>query len=155
MRRLFPLALLVAPLAVLSARAQERVPPPDYGGGGVALVSGWVHQFLGRGPNHQDIVNGRDIDAGRLDPNDLLPGVLSCGEYYGRAGGNDPGWVQKVYRNVVGRAPTQREMDYWVGRLQNGPPGMDGRTEVAYALLRALPAEPDARTAEFRLPPAV
>ena len=138
MRRLFTWALIVAPLAVLPARAQEPVPPPDYGGG-VALVSGWIHQFLGRAPNRQDIANGQAIDAGAQDPTDLLAGVVSCDEYYNRAGGDDSRYIQKLFRDVVGRQPSQREADYWVRRLQNEPPGMDGRTDVAFALLRRYP----------------
>ena len=142
MRRLFTFALLIAPIAVVSARAQEPLPPPTSGGGGVALVAGWVHQFLGRAPNRQDIANGRAIDDGSLDPNDLLPGVLSCDEYFRRAGGNDSAYIQKLFRDVVGRAPTQREMDYWGHRLQGEPAGMDGRTDVVAALLRRYPLNP-------------
>jgi hypothetical protein len=142
MRRLFTLTLLMVPLTVLSAQAQERVPLPDSGGGGVALVDGWVRQFIGRAPNRQDIINGRAIDDGSLNPDDLLVGILSCDEYYRRAGGDDARYVQKLYRDVVGRAPTQRDMDYWNRRLQDGPAGMDGRTDVVAALLQRYPLNP-------------
>ncbi len=154
MRRLFPLTLLIAPLVALPAQAQERVPPPDEGGGGVALINNWIHRFMGREPNRQDIANGRAIDDGTLDPNDLLPAILSCDEYYNRAGGDNVRYIRKLFHDVVGRVPSQREIDYWDRRLQDGPAGMDGRTEVAAALLRryplnAAPARPFDRDRDF------
>jgi hypothetical protein len=142
MRRLFTLTLLIAPLAVLPVQAQPYLPPPPPAYGqidGVALVSGWVRQYLGRRPNRQDIANGQAIDAGTLDPNDLLPGILSCDEYYSRAGGDNARYIQKLFRDVAGRAPSQREADTWYRRLQDGPAGMDGRTNIAAALLQQYP----------------
>ncbi len=147
MKRMFMLALMAAPLAALPAAAQEPLPQPapgygqpGYGQGGVGLVAGWVRQFLGRGPNRQDIANGRAIDAGSLDPLDLLASVVSCDEYFSkRAGSDNRRYIDVLFHDITGHGPTPRQADYWYQRLMNSPPGMDGRNEVAAALLRRYP----------------
>jgi uncharacterized ParB-like nuclease family protein len=154
MRRFTLFALAVAPFTIASAQAQEFYPPPGPSQDGVALVSGWVHQYLGRGPNHQDVVNGRNIDAGLLDPIDVLAGVLSCDEFYIKgAGCDDQRYVQRVFRDLVGRAPSRREADYWRRCLREGPDGMDGRTAVVYGLIQQVaPGPPADRPAYDRNP---
>jgi uncharacterized protein DUF4214 len=159
MRRFILLSLLSAPLAALPASAQEIVPPPPPGygaSGGVALIDNWIHQYLGRRPNREDIANGQRIDQGALDPVNVLAGILSCDEYYTRrAGGDDMRYVQALYRDVAGRAPSQREADYWYRRLRSGPEGMEGRIDVAYELLQRYPpnlggAAPDDYDSPYR-----
>jgi hypothetical protein len=138
MRRSIFLALLAAPLAALPAGAAP--PPPD--SPGVALIAGWVHQYLGRAPNRDDIQNGLAIDAGDQDPTDRLTQILACDEYYQRRGrGDDYRYVQALFADVAGRQPTRREADYWVRRLRLGPEGMDGRLPVAAELLQRYPPD--------------
>jgi hypothetical protein len=90
----------------------------------------------------------------------------SSGEFTNRYGAlTDEDFVDRIYRNVLGRAPDQDGMDYWTGRLAGGSsrgwvmtqfsesPENQGRTERAVhiigsfgCMLRRMPTADDIAT---------
>jgi len=140
MRGFIILTALTAPLVFLPAGAQY-VPPPPYGeSNGINLVAGWIRQFLGRGPNQGDLRSGQVIDEGTQDPEAVLTTILGCDEYYTRAGGTDPRFIHKLFRDLTGRLPTRREEQYWMYRMRvHAPEGWEGRVEVASEFLHRYP----------------
>src|SRR5262245_59977618 len=93
--------------------------------------------------------------AGRLDageaPELVLSGILGSDEYYRRAGSTPRGFVQRLFRDVTGRAPSAREVSYWAGRMR-----FDTRDDVAYEVLTRYPPTYGKvtveRTYEYRRP---
>jgi len=140
MRRFIILTALTAPLVVLPARAQYPPPPPAGAtGGGMALVDGWIRQFLGRPANQGDVGSGQALDAGTVQPQVLLSRILACDEYYAHVGGEDRRYIRGLFRDLSGRPPSPREESYWLNRLLHTPEGMEGRTQIAYELLQRYP----------------
>lgn len=161
MRRFILLAALGAALAVRPAQAQYDAPPPPpagaTGGGGMALVDGWIRQFLGRGPNNGDVASGQALDAGTTDPHTLLSRIMACDEYYIHVGGNDTLYIRGLFRDLSGRLPSPREESYWTNRLLHTPEGMEGRTQIASELLQRYPqalsgAAPEVPDYSYRRP---
>jgi len=128
-------------------------------GEGPALVTYWIGKYLNRAPNATDLEFGRAMDAGARDVITELANIFACEEYYIRAGYDDRRFVEAVFRDVTGRQPSDREREFWGRRLSISPEGMEGRDEIARALLnRYPPALPrlNVRPAEpfdYRRPP--
>ena len=51
---------------------------------------------------------------------EMLSRVTGSSEYYRKAGGTIPTFVDAVYQSVLGRAADRSGRDYWIRRLQNG-----------------------------------
>ncbi len=47
----------------------------------------------------------------------FLSGILGSDEYYGRSGGTPQGYVQTLFTDVNGRAPSPAEYAFWLNRL--------------------------------------
>jgi len=98
------------------------------------LVRGWYLKYLNRDVDptgYQSWVNG--LRSG-TSPEMTLAGILSSDEYYMKGGSTPEGYVQTLFRDLAGRAPTPREMDYWVRRVCTEP-----RNDVAYAMVTRYP----------------
>ena len=138
MRRIvFVAALVVAVSWVPSARAQFFGDPND-------IVFHWYRAFLRRDPDPA----GARFWANRLrrgnDPNTVLAGILGSEEYYQRAGSRPDRFVVQLFVDLLGRTPTQREIDFWVRRQFT-----DSRQDVAF---QVLSQNPGAWVGSFRLP---
>jgi hypothetical protein len=128
MRRILVVALLG--VVVLSPPAF----PQFMGRGGArALVEGWYARFLNRPP---DAFAGGSIDALRRgqSPEAVLAQILGSPEYFARGGGTPQGFLQTLYRDVVGRPPFPQELAYWLPRM-----GFMSTTEVAYSVISFFP----------------
>ena len=107
----------------------------------MALVDGWVRRYIGRAPSAQDLANGQAIDAGTINPETLLAQILSCDEYYQKLRWRRrPPLHPGAFPGLDRPRPTARQVDYWFRRLELSPPGMEGRTDVAYAMLQRYPS---------------
>jgi len=128
MRRFLAIALLGVVALVPPAFPQYPVP-----GGARGLVEGWYARFLNRPP---DAFAGGWIDALRRGqpPEAVLAQILGSPEYYAKGGGTPEGFLQTLYRDVVGRPPFPQELAYWLPRMMYMSP-----SEVAYYVISYFP----------------
>lgn len=63
----------------------------------------------------------------------------SSGEYYGRSGSTPQGWIQALYRDLLGRTADGGGVTYWVGRMRAGQP----RSAVAANFYRSVESRRD------------
>lgn len=80
---------------------------------------------------------------------------LASNETYQRGGATDAGWLDRVYRLVLGRGPDGAGMRYWLDRLAAGatpaevsaalwatPASLTRRVDAAYRLMLGRPGDP-------------
>jgi hypothetical protein len=133
--------ILLAGAAVLAlapdAPAQQ---PPSYVEA-AAQVDGWYQRFLGRTASTD---RGSNLWVTQLtqgnSPEAVLAGILSSNEYYAKGRNTAEGFVNNLFRDLLGRRPTAREYDYWVRRAyaQNAE-DMKTRQDIAYDFLSRNP----------------
>ncbi|HLN31421.1 MAG TPA: DUF4214 domain-containing protein [Gemmataceae bacterium] len=78
------------------------------------LVADWYQKYLGRAENPgegtqfvNDLINGgRQID--------IIDIFMQSDEFYNHTGGNNTGYVNAVYEDLLGRAPNSGDMSTWV-----------------------------------------
>lgn len=109
--------------------------PTALPGDGRLLVKAWYEHYLGREPDPGALYWIRDLQQGYA-PEQVLSTILSSQEYLARAGGTRTGLVRQLFLDVVGRQPTDAEMDYWQGRLR-----LDSSRDVAYQMLTRYPQD--------------
>jgi hypothetical protein len=63
--------------------------------------------------------------------------VLASPEYFGRAGATDAGYVDALYRDVLGRTPSAQDSQAWVSQLAAGGGGASARAMVASDILNS------------------
>ncbi len=124
MRYLLAGTLLMAGIMAPTALAQQGIP-----GNGTSLVAGWYKHFLNREP---DASAARWVEAlqNGQQPESVLAQLLASPEYYAKGGNTREGFVQTIYRDVIGRPPTRGELDFWLPRL-----AYTSRGDMAYALI--------------------
>lgn len=98
------------------------------------VVTGLYHQILLRDPDP----GGLQYWAGRLAGGERtasLAGLLyASDEFYNKAGGTIPAYVDAVYRNLLQRDPDAGGRQYWINRLQGG----ESRTVIASQFFLSL-----------------
>lgn len=110
--------------------AHQSAYPDDPG----QLVRSWYQRFLGREPDTQGFQTWmRSLREGQT-PEAILAAMLASPEYFQRAGNTPTGFIQKLYRDLAGQEPTQREYQYWAQRIAYGD-----RQDIIYALLQRYP----------------
>jgi len=154
---------LIASLAVLCATALANGQQQWYHEGHrrayperpEALVKSWYERYLHREPEYPGAQGWVDALRQGQPPEAVLAMILSSEEYYGNAGNSPSGFVQRLFLDIAGRAPTPRELDYWVHRRMS----QSERHDVAYALLQRFPgiwetppAYPDHGRYDYRRP---
>src|SRR5262249_40060503 len=94
----------------------------------------WYRQFLNRDADPSGMAAWTDSLRGGNPPEAVLGTILASDEYYRKAGYTPEGFVQSLYRDVVGRYPTREEFSYWLQRTN-----AEGRQSAATALLAQYP----------------
>jgi len=123
--------LLAAPLLLLAAlplTAQRAVSP--YQDEADVIVADWYQRYVNRPPDsgapgwaaavRAALARGEGTET-------VLAKILGSPEYYTLSGSTPAGLVQRLYLNVVGRAPTPHELRFWLGQLYH-----KDRPDVAY-----------------------
>ncbi len=121
---------LAAPTAAFAQSAQSQ-----------AVVSEWYNRFLHRPFEPAGLGWALTLDQGQ-SPDKILSGILGSDEYYGRSGGTPQGYVQTLFTDVNGRAPSPAEYAFWLNRLVQiggAAPGFPERVDEAYAMLVRYP----------------
>lgn len=84
------------------------------------LITDAYRAYLGRGPDPIGL-RGWLLEMGQgLQIEAMQAGFVASPEYYALAGGDDAGWITRLYRHVLGRDPAQAEVSFWQARLAQG-----------------------------------
>jgi hypothetical protein len=76
--------------------------------------------FLGRTPSAGE-VNGWAMQMqGGLSDENVEADFLASAEYLASHGGAGAAWIRGLYQDLLGRLPSQAEVDGWVGNLNQG-----------------------------------
>jgi hypothetical protein len=84
-------------------------------------VRGYYQQYLGRPANDAEVAYWVSRMQNGATDAQAVAGFLSSPEYYNRAGGSDRGWVDALYRDLLGRGARADEEAYWLQALAAGP----------------------------------
>jgi hypothetical protein len=120
------------------------------------LVRFWYEKYLGRRPDRPGMeMFLRNLDQG-TPPIDCLGSILGSQGYYDKVGDTPEGFARGLFRDVVGRQPTPREMDWAVGRLYDDPSEQQ-RGTIAHDLLLRYPQAitPPPRPQAQQAPPPI
>lgn len=99
-------------------------------------ISEAYRDTLGREPEPGGMDNWyRAIRAGVATVDDVERKFLSSGEFLARAGGTDAGYVERMYRSVLGRDASSAEVEYW--SYQMGARGREAVTDSIWFSLEA------------------
>lgn len=128
MARLLIIPALLLVVVAAPTPAQHRVR------GARALVTSWYGRYLERGLGPGEGLGHIDALRSGVDPNEVLAGILGSQEYYYKAGQTPDAFVRRLYADLAGRAPTNRELAYWSAEVYRQP-----LRNIAYSLLTRFP----------------
>jgi hypothetical protein len=110
----------------------------------VVITDAYQH-YLGRTPDSAGLAYWLDqMKKGQTDEH-LEANFIGSTEYIKNHGGAGAGWVKGMYQDLLGRTPSQAEIDYWVGRLNAGM----STTDVAYGFAASKEREGLRITADY------
>lgn len=84
------------------------------------LITRVYREFLGREPEAKGRADWLAAMNAGLTIQGMEAGFLESQEYYNQSGGTDPDWVRRLYQHVLGRAPSDAEVQGWVDVLAQG-----------------------------------
>jgi Domain of unknown function (DUF4214) len=120
-------------------------------------VANWYRRFLNREPDPGGLATWVEGLRSGNSPERTLASILGSPEYYAKSGNTPDGFIHTLYRDLLGREPTESEFAFWLRRMYH-----QDRTDVAYAFLMRYPQSwqsspaiaepPDAGLYEYRRP---
>jgi hypothetical protein len=111
------------------------------------IIVAAYHKFLGRAPEPSGLAFWLDLMQNHgLSDEHLEAGFIGSTEYINNHGGQGAGWVQGMYQNLLGRAPAQWEVQYWVNQLANGML----TTDIAYGFAASREREAQRVAADYQ-----
>jgi hypothetical protein len=84
------------------------------------FVTQAYQQYLGRTPDQAGLAAWVSAMQNGLSDEHLEAKLIGSAEYINAHGGPGAGWVTAMYQNILGRTPSQAEVDGWVADLNNG-----------------------------------
>jgi hypothetical protein len=99
-----------------------------------AQVASWYRKFLNREPDPAGLAGWVEGLRSGGSPERTLAGILGSAEYYVKSGSTPEGFIRTLYRDLLGRDPTEREMVFWLRRMYH-----QDRSDVAYTFLMRYP----------------
>jgi hypothetical protein len=109
------------------------------------LVTAAYQRYLSRSPDPAGLANWVNALQAGLKDEQLEAGFIGAPEYIQNHGGSGAGWVQSMYQDLLGRTPSQSEVDGWVNALQAGM----SPTQVAYGFAASAEREGQRITADY------
>ena len=85
-------------------------------------------RYLNRAPGASEVGGWLNAMQAGLSDEHLEAGFIGSPEYIANHGGQGAGWVTGMYKDLLGRSPSQDEVNGWVSALNNGEP----TTQVAF-----------------------
>ncbi|MEX2119867.1 MAG: DUF4214 domain-containing protein [Pirellulales bacterium] len=85
------------------------------------IVARMYRDYLFREADASGLAYWRDLVWKRDGaPDNVIAGIVSSEEFYASAGGTHEGWVNEMYRRLLGREAEQGGLDYWSAQLAQG-----------------------------------
>jgi hypothetical protein len=109
------------------------------------IIAAYQH-YLGRTPDAAGLAYWLGQMQNGLSDEHLEANFLGSAEYIKNHGGAGAGWVKGMYQDLLGRTPSQAEVDYWVGQLNKGV----STTDVAYMFAASKEREGLRITADYQ-----
>jgi hypothetical protein len=81
----------------------------------INLVNDFYRRFLNRPPDASGLQTWTNALTHGIPQDEVIVNLLSSAEYYARNGSTDIGFVQGLYRDLLGRSTAPPEIDFWVG----------------------------------------
>jgi uncharacterized lipoprotein YbaY len=126
------------PLQVTLVKPTASTPPGNYYAAQIDQVNQWYRQYLMRDATTQELAAWQaHLQAGR-SVQDVQAYLLSSSEYYDRVGNQPARYLNELYRNLYGRAPTSTELAQF--QAQYAQMGGSGRNQYVQDVLRLQPA---------------
>ena len=95
------------------------------------LINATYEHYLGRAANSTELTTWLSKLDGGYTIQQVESGVVTSAEYYTKAGGTGRKWVARLYVDILGRAASSSEINYWTNQLAKGAT----RDRVAMSLL--------------------
>ena len=101
----------------------------------VNMVNDYYQRYLSRTPSQGEMTAWLEYFARGKSEEDLPVTLLSSTEFYERAGSTDARFIDRMFRVVVNRAPSNEETNQWLQKLLRLGP--QGRSTVVKEFWRA------------------
>ena len=83
----------------------------------IEQIVGWFRDYLHRDPRSLELSAWQaHIDRGGT-LRDAQVQILSMPEYYNRSDASDVTYIRSLHEQLLGKQPTQEELNYWLGRM--------------------------------------
>lgn len=99
------------------------------------FVASAYESILRRPADHAGLRYWSRLPGGMLHANRIIEALYASDEYLAHASGNDDGWVQHLYQDILDRPAQLDEIAYWVGQAHRV-----GRKRVASAIVASQEA---------------
>jgi hypothetical protein len=109
------------------------------------LVTTAYHRYLGRAPDQTGLNGWVAALQNALTDEQLEAGFIGSPEYIQAHGGSGPAWIQGMYQDLLGRTPSQSEVDGWVSALRTSLTP----TQVAYGFAASAEREGQRVAADY------
>jgi Ca2+-binding RTX toxin-like protein len=94
------------------------------------IVNSFYQQYLGRAADPVGLQVWVNALESGVRQEQVIAGIVSSAEYYAKHGGTDTGFLVGLYHDLLGRTPSQGELNGWLAAL-----GSLGRTNAALGFL--------------------
>jgi hypothetical protein len=109
------------------------------------FVTAAYQHYLGRTPQTAEVAAWARLMQQGLSDERLEAGFIGSAEYIAGHGGSGAGWVTGMYQDLLGRNPSQAEVNAWVQALNAGA----SPTEIAYDFAASPEREGQRVTADY------
>lgn len=88
----------------------------------IATIVKWFNEYLGRPPSDRELSVWLDSLQRGYTLRQVQLELLGHNQFFNRCGRDKQTYITRIHQLLVGKNPTQQEMDYWLGRYeaQNG-----------------------------------
>lgn len=109
------------------------------------IVDGLYRSTLGRAADADGRAHWVQVIRSGRTPAEVAAWFYASDEYFARAGGTASGWVQDLYREVLGRPAEADGLAFWVDRARWAP-----RSSIAFDLYQSIESRRDRVDALFQ-----
>jgi hypothetical protein len=110
------------------------------------IVTAAYQRYLGRLPDSTGLASWVSQMQHGLSDEHLEAGFIGSPEYIQSHGGTGAGWITGMYQNLLGRTPSQAEVNTWLQALANG----ESTTAIAYGFAASPEREGQMVTADYQ-----